>query len=148
MEKIKKRYTAAELRRNIWRSLDVLRVITIPALVGTIEGLGYDSAKKALRSLEIHGYVEKAGKRGGGHQQYVRSRKVALLPAVCEECGAPFSAKTCDPLFREKEKEREREREEAQRAAAWHKVPAELKERLEKGLNDYEEEPEVAHDAA
>ena len=139
------RYTAEELRRNVWRSLHMMQEVSGPILVGTIEGLSLGNARTALRQLEVHGYVMKYGGRVGGcHQKYVRARNVPLLPAICECCGGEFAAKTCDPSLKEIEREREREKEKEQRAATWHQVPAEIKERLEKRLND----EEVSHDAA
>lgn len=148
-----------------------MRTATIPELTGVIEGIGVDSIRKALRQLEIHGYVIKAGTRAG-HHRYEKSRRIPLLPPVCGACGAGFAAKTCDPLFKEKERERERKKEEAARAeqgrarvaemvarvndlydaprlpegpVAPREIPAELKTRLERRLNgDDEEAPDDA----
>jgi len=107
----KKRYTAEELRRCIWRSLDIMKTVTVPILLGTIDGLGLGNARKGLRQLETHGYVVKKGGRVGGcHQKYVRAQNVPLLPPLCERCGEEFAVKICDPaLKREREKEREKE---------------------------------------
>lgn len=174
----KKRYTAKYLRKCVWRCFDIAASeVTIPLLISGIEGIGYDTAKKALRQLEIHGYVVKAGQKGKGPQLYARSRKTALLPDACERCGAGFEAKTCEPSFkkeREKEREKEKKSPRATRADAdaaisrgikeltfertgnpsdrpdWHTVPEGVKDRLERYINEHEGRTpeEVTHDAA
>lgn len=155
MAKEKKRYTAEMLRRCIWRGLGALKAAAIPELMGVIPGIGRDSVKKAVRSMEIHGYVAKNGKKTRWGMQYAHTYKKRLfpqLPPVCERCGEPFSAKICDPSLKEKKKQREREKVAAPPAyvpaeidpATWHKIPAEITKRLELALND----EEVAHDAA
>lgn len=150
-----------------------MKTVTIPDLIAGIEGVSEGSARKALRQLEVHGYVQKTGETRGGHNKYARSSRVALLPAFCERCGGDFSGKTCDPAIKEKEREREREKErtalteqgrarvaemvdrvndiyEVPRLPAGpveqRNIPAELKERLERQLNGTDEE--VPDDAA
>lgn len=125
------RYSATYLRTCIWRSFHInskRSALSAVDLVGYIEGISRSTAQKALRHLEAHGYIEKvAGGAGGQPQRYVRARQNLLLPAVCEVCGLQFHEK-CDPLKREREREKER-------AAVWHKVPVDLKERLERQWN-------------
>lgn len=141
----RKRYSAGYLRKCIWRCLYVSKEpLTIPDMVAGIEGIGFDSVKKALRQLEVHGYVVKSGGKRGGHQLYVKGRRTALLPAACECCKAPFAVKTCDPEEREREREKEKERMRPSNNADWHKVPAELKTRLERQLNNVSEVPDDA----
>lgn len=168
----RKRYSAGYLRKCIWRCLEISVSATIPDMVAGIEGIGFDSVKKALRQLEIHGYVVKSVGKRGGHQLYVKGRRAAVLPNVCGCCKAPFAAKTCDSSFTEKERKKEKERESATRgergqsrvaemvervnqlgnyprlpagpAAITREVPAELKARLELALNPATEVPDDA----
>lgn len=167
----RKRYSAVYLRTCIWRCLEISRAATIPDMVAGIEGIGVDSVKKALRQLEVHGYVVKSGGKRGGHQLYVKGRRTALLPAACECCTAPFAARTCDSSFTEKERKKKEERENAARGergqsrvaemvgrvndlydaprlpagpVAPRDIPAAVKVRLERALNP----EEVPDDAA
>lgn len=140
----RKRYSAEYLRRCIWRCLDISVSATIPDMVAGIEGIGFDSVKKALRQLEIHGYVVKSVGKRGGHRLYVKGWRVAVLPVVCGCCKGAFATKTCDPLQREREREKERERMRPSNNADWHRVPDELKTRLERQLNNVSEVPDDA----
>src|SRR6266540_195043 len=127
----KKRYPAQQLRRCVWRSFTIMRTVIILDLVAVIDGISYDTARKILRQLEIHGYVAKTGLWRGSHRLYAKSRQVPLLPAVCEICGAPFETASCDPSFREKEKEREREKEQALREEQGRERPADMADRVQ-----------------
>lgn len=140
----RKRYSAGYLRKCIWRCLEISASATIPDMVAGIEGIGFDSVKKALRQLEIHGYVKKHGGKRAGHQLYVKGRRAALLPVVCGCCKGAFATKTCDPLQRERERKKERERMRPSNNADWHRVPDELKARLELALNPATEVPDDA----
>jgi len=101
----KKRYKAFELRRHIWRVFDILKQIRIEQLVCVIPDLGYDTARKSLRTLVIHGYIARRETAGGAI--FDRIAHDALLPPYCGNCSASFGVNFCD---RGKEKERERER--------------------------------------
>ncbi|MBT0666378.1 hypothetical protein KI809_18885 [Geobacter pelophilus] len=152
MSKGTKRYSAGHLRKCIWRSLIIMNTVTIPSLICTIPGVSGDTVRRAVRALEIHGYIGKRPGRAGETTVYARTDDTPLLPATCHHCGKSFSLKVCEKdKETKKEKQTKREKlpqvetvaESGTKPAAdypyegWHVLPQELKDRLtEEVTND------------
>lgn len=82
-------------RRNIWRSIRILRVFTVSDLCRTAS-VEYDNARKFVRNLNRHTYVAKHGEhtrgRGGSFQSYRLVRDIGPeYPTVCDLCGKPIT---------------------------------------------------------
>ena len=85
----------AILRRNIWRSMLIMKSVQLSELPGVVSGLNLRKARSLMRDLWEHGYVSKAFR--GGRQEYSRAVDTPSLPCVCKNCGRGFEAKACTP---------------------------------------------------
>ena len=85
----------AILRRNIWRSMLIMKSVHLSELPGVVSGLSVRKARSLMRDLWTHGYVSKAFR--GGRQEYSRAVDTPSLPPVCKNCGRGFEAKACTP---------------------------------------------------
>jgi hypothetical protein len=103
-------------RRNLWRSMRILKRFTLPDLIRTVPGCSYGNARKFVAALAVHGYVAKNGAYYTGcpgvYQGYRLARNNGPdYPTICDSCGQALTVKTCKPAEKETEKEREKERE-------------------------------------
>jgi hypothetical protein len=97
----------AILRRNIWRSMLIMKSVQLSELPAVVSGLNVRKARSLMRDLWAHGYVSKAFR--GGRQEYSRAIDTPSLPAVCKNCGRGFEAKACTPIVEKTETETETE---------------------------------------
>lgn len=125
----------AQLRRNIWRSLLIMKSAALSELPAVVSGLTYRKARSLMRELETHGYVGKHTRHG--RPEYYQVVDSPSLPAACKHCGRAFDSKDCAPSRKKELKEGDR-RTERQR------------ERQTEGAAPAHEQPlvEVTHDAA
>jgi hypothetical protein len=101
------------LRRDLWRSMRIMRQFTINGLITATPGATYGNARKFLASLAAHGYVEKTGAyttgRAGEQQQYrLKQNPGPNYPNTCATCGQPLT-KICAGSGKEKETKKEEE---------------------------------------
>jgi len=97
------------LRRNIWRSLLIMKSATLSELPGVVTGLSYRKARSLMRELETHGYVTKAMRHG--KREYSQASDEPSLPSLCKNCGRTFASKACTPKPAKKQKETQTETE-------------------------------------
>lgn len=88
------------LRRNIWRSIRIMRAFTIPGLMRTVPGASEHNIRSFLIRLNRHGVIAKntaiRGGRPGEFQQFRLVKDVGPeYPTVCPTCGRPLS-KQCE----------------------------------------------------
>lgn len=93
------------LRRNIWRSMLILKSVQLSELPGVVSGLNVRKARSLMRDLWEHGYVSKALRHG--RQEYYRAVDTPTLPPICKNCGRGFEVKAC--AHREGKTETERQ---------------------------------------
>jgi len=130
-----------QLRRNIWRSLLILKSAAISELPSVVSGLSVRKGRSLLRELEIHGYVAKVYQLK--RQVYSQAIDSPSLPPVCQNCGRPFSAKACS---KNQKRQTETDRETQTKAQRQRNKKAAIKEGA-KLIKDRLEN-EVTHDAA
>ena len=114
-----KRPSAANvIRRQIWRSIRILRRFTRPDLMRTVPGATTSNVWKYLSQLVRHGYLIKIGYSKGNLGEFQIYGLAADRahgpehPNVCSRCGASLAATECiTQEEKEKEKEKEKERE-------------------------------------
>jgi len=97
------------LRRNIWRSLLIMKSAALSELPGVVSGLTYRKARSLMRDLETHGYVSKALRHR--RQEYSQANDDPSLPPLCKKCGRPFATKACTPKETKRQTERQRQTE-------------------------------------
>ena len=97
------------LRRNIWRSLLIMRSAALSELPAVVSGLSYRKARSLMRDLEVHGYVTKTLRHR--RQEYSQDSNEPSLPPICKNCGRSFASKVCGPKPEKKQKERQTETE-------------------------------------
>jgi hypothetical protein len=95
------------LRRNIWRSLLIMRTATVSELLGVVRELSTRKTRTLLRELETHGYLGKSTRKG--RPEYSQAVDSPSLPALCAHCNRPFSAKACSKKPSKTERQRETE---------------------------------------
>jgi hypothetical protein len=128
------------IRRQIWRSIRIMRRFSQPDILRTVPDATTANVKKYFGQLVRHGYIAKdenfTGGRAGEYQSY---RLIAEAgpehPTRCKHCGGSLADPVC---HKEKEKEKERETE---------KEPAAPSDGSEKSDRS-DPAPEVIHDAA
>ena len=98
------------LRRNIWRSLLIMKSATLQELPGVVTGLSNRKARSLMRDLETHGYVQRCTRRG--RPEYSRAVDTPSLPPVCIHCGRGFDSKACSPKEAKRQRDRETQTEE------------------------------------
>jgi len=113
-----KRVSAANaIRRQIWRSIRILRRFTQPDLMRTVPGSTMNNIGKYVHMLTRHGYLSKNGAvptgRLGEFQVFQLVRDTGPThPNRCSVCDQPLTAKECvDPKKKETEKEKETKEE-------------------------------------
>lgn len=114
------------LRKNIWRSLLIMKSATVAELVTVVRGLTSRNCRALLHDLETHGYLSR-GLRSG-KPVYSHAVDAPSLPEVCSRCDRPFNTKACArklPLTGKKGKRQTKRQTAAQKQT-----------------------PEVTHDAA
>ncbi len=84
------------LRRNIWRSMRILRTFTIADLCRTA-GARRENVRKFVKRLEIHGYVVQQGEFISGRPGVYRGLRLVKdigpqYPTRCERCGRPLGS--------------------------------------------------------
>lgn len=132
----------------------IMRRFTIPDILRTAPGTTYKFVHQQLADLARHGIVARnTGYSGGRVGEFQVWRLVRELgpeyPLVCDLCGEAVSFKACNPKPKKTKREKQRQTHtdtvtEAPRPeplpppdpALWHKVPDEVKERLEAQHND------------
>lgn len=82
-----------KLRKNIWRSLLIMKSATVSELITVVRGLNPRNCRALLHDLETHGYLSR-GLRAG-KPVYSQAVDVPSLPDVCSKCGRPFKTKAC-----------------------------------------------------
>lgn len=111
------------IRRQIWRSMRILRRFTQPDLLRTVPNATMNNVKKYVHMLTCHGYLCKDGTmisgRLGEFQMYRLVRNNGPIhPTRCDVCGESITIKTCVvPEKKETKKETETEPEVAYDAA-------------------------------
>lgn len=88
------------LRRNIWRSMRIMRQFTIPDLMRTVPGATEHNVRSFLIRLTRHGITAKNGVIRGGRpgvfQQFRLVKDVGPeYPTICPDCKMPLS-KQCE----------------------------------------------------
>lgn len=91
------------LRRNIWRSLLIMKSVALSELPGVVSGLGTRTARRLMRDLETHGYVSKTFRHR--RQEYSQANDDPSLPSLCKHCGRDFATKACTPKETKKQKQ-------------------------------------------
>jgi hypothetical protein len=95
-------------RRNIWRSIRIIRRFTIADITRTVPGVPYGTVRKVVASLVRHGYIVKTGSYTGGrlgeYQTYLLKKETVEFPSVCFRCGHSTSLAHCTPKETDKEK--------------------------------------------
>ena len=97
------------VRRQVWKSMRMLRRFTIPDLMRTVTvEVAYENVQKFVRKLMKHGYIKKTGRYTGGrvgeYQIYQLIRDTGPdYPVVCTRCKQLISFKHCTPKEIEKE---------------------------------------------
>ena len=97
------------LRRNIWRSLLIMKSATLKELPGVVSGLSYKKARFLMRDLETHGYAKKGLRHG--RPEYTQAIDCPSLPAVCGHCGRAFNFKACASKAAKRQRDTQRETE-------------------------------------
>lgn len=142
--------TDQQLRRNIWRSLLIMRSATLHELPTVVRGLSYRKARSLMRELETHGYVMRSSRRG--RPEYSQAIDSPSLPDVCAHCDRPFAVKACTPKERKRGTERETQREaEGQKPRKKKRnrtTAAMVVTRIILDLASAGDRSEVSHDAA
>ena len=95
------------LRRNIWRSLLIMKSAALSELPGVVSGLTYRKARSLMRDLETHGYVSKALRHR--RQEYSQANDDPSLPPLCKKCGRTFASKACTPKEAKRQTQRQTE---------------------------------------
>jgi Icc-related predicted phosphoesterase len=96
-------------RRQVWKSMRILKRFTIPDLMRTLTvEVTYENVQKYVRKLMRHGYIKKTGRYTGGrvgeYQIYQLVRDTGPdYPVVCTKCKQPISFTHCAPKETEKE---------------------------------------------
>lgn len=163
-------------KKMLWQSMRIFKGnFTVPLLLQSTPGATFPGAARWVGDLERHGIITKVGgiPAEGQHQRYrmVSKRETVIYPMICTICGNMLYRK-CFFFKPGKKKEREKERGEprvvdgkarvaemvgtVQRhyglplpeapAEPRHKVPADLKQRLEQA--ERRRRGEIHHDAA
>lgn len=105
------------IRRQIWRSIRILRRFTQPDLVRTVPGATMNNVGKYVHMLTRHGYLSKNGAvptgRLGQFQVFHLVRDIGPThPNRCSVCDQPLTVKDCvGPEDKEREKEKETKKE-------------------------------------
>lgn len=127
----------AQLRRNIWRSLLIMKSAALSELPAVVTGLTYRKARSLMRELETHGYVGKHTRHS--RPEYFQTVDSPSLPAACQCCGRGFEVKVCSPQEKERQTETQREGERQRKKKRNRETVAEVIARAIR---------EVSHDAA
>lgn len=105
------RYTPRQTinRRNIWRSIRILRRFTLPQLSRTVPGAAYGTVRKFVSDMTRHGYIAKlVGNTGGNNGECQVYRLVKNIgpdyPTICSICKKPLYLDHVVPEETEKEK--------------------------------------------
>jgi predicted transcriptional regulator len=98
-----------KLRRNIWRSLLIMKSASVSELLGVVTGLTVRKARAILRELETHGYVGKNIVKG--RRAYFQATDSPSLPAVCSRCNRPFHSKACAKKETKRQTQRKTQRD-------------------------------------
>lgn len=101
------------LRRNIWRSIRIMRAFTIPALMRTVPGATEHNVRSFLIRLNRHGVIAKNGENHRGRTGDFQQFRLVIncgpeYPTVCPTCGKPLS-KLCEKLSTDTQTETETE---------------------------------------
>ncbi|GFO67916.1 hypothetical protein GMLC_14950 [Geomonas limicola] len=97
------------LRRNVWRSLLIMRKATVSELLGVVRELSTRKARALLRELETHGYAGRTLRKG--RPEYFQAVDSPSLPTLCAHCNRPFSSKACSKKETKRDRQKERERQ-------------------------------------
>jgi hypothetical protein len=103
------------LRRNIWRTIRIMRAFTLPDIMRTVPQATEYNVRSFLIQLNRHGVIAKnSGYLSGRSGTYQQFRLVndfgPEYPTICPLCGQPLS-KQCKKSETEKETKTEKEKE-------------------------------------
>jgi len=91
---------SGSLRRNIWRSMRILRQFTIIDLAKT-SGARRENVRKFVKRLEVHGYIVQHGPYSGGRPGVFRRLRLVKdvgpqHPTRCDKCGRSLGSPCID----------------------------------------------------
>lgn len=94
-------------RRNIWRSIRILRTFTLSDITRTLPEGKYCNVRKFVAALVKHGYIAKTGRYTGGilgaYQSYRIVKDSVEYPTICARCKKSLTAAKCTPKETDKE---------------------------------------------